>query len=269
MIVITLENKEIAIAVKSDNMALFNAMINHLKSVRFRWNPETKKWYGPAYKFNEIKEYFEEKDIVETDITEDQITEILSGKPELEVEKVRRIPDFSLMNYPPIEGKDAEHKNFQKDGITRGINRSRFLYAWDMGLGKSYVSASIIAHRMYKYGDAGKCLFLSTSIGVLNLKHELLKFIKGLTEDKILIGNKDCRNVFDDEYKDKDIIICSYNTFRLICNYYRKQYKIKSQKPKKPFLPLEHWLKGQAGILILDEAHEISNISSQKSALMN
>lgn len=269
MITITLENKEIAIKVDLfGNMPLFNAIINHLKHERFRWDPQEKKWFSPAYKLNDVKDYLEEKDTVNCSITDDEIMEILAGKPEMKIERIRRVPDFSLMNYPPIEGKDAEHKNFQKDGITKGINRSRFLYAWDMGLGKSYVSASIIAHRMYKYKDAGKCLFLSTSIGVLNLKHEILKFIKGLTEDKILIGNKDCRNVFDDEYNDKDIIICSYNTFRLICDYYRKQYKIKSQKPRKPFLPLEHWLNGQAGILILDEAHEISNTTSQKSALM-
>lgn len=267
MIVITLENKEITITVKSDNMALFNAMINHLKSVRFRWNPETKKWYGPAYKFNEIKEYFEEKDIVETDVTEDQVTEILSGKPELEFEKVRRAPDWSLMNFPPMIGKHP-NENFQIDGVKRGINTSRFLFAWEQGTGKSYVESSLIAHRLHKYHDVGKVLFVTSSIGVRNLKHEIIKFIKNVDENKILIGNKDCRNVFDDEFKDKDIIICSYNSFRLICDYYKKQFKVKSQKPRKPFLPLEHWLSGQEGMLILDESHEVSIVSSQKTFLM-
>lgn len=267
MILITLENKEIAITVKSDNMALFNAMINHLKSVRFRWNPETKKWYGPAYKFNEIKEYFEEKDIVETDITEDQITEILSGKPELEFEKVRRAPDWSLMNFPPMIGRHP-NENFQIDGVKRGINTSRQGYFWEMGTGKSYEISAIIAHRLYKYHDAKKVLFLTSSIGVRNLKHELAKFIKGLEEDKILIGDKNCRNVFDDEHKNKDIIICSYNSFRLICDYYRKKLKVKSQKPRKPFLPLEHWLEGGEGILILDESHEVSHTTSQRTHLV-
>ena len=268
MITITLENKEIAIKVDLfGNMPLFNSVINYLKSVRFRWDPDKKKWYGPAFKFNEVKEVLEEKDIVETSVTEDEIMEAVSGKPELEVEKVRRVPDFSLMNYPPMLGKHP-NEDFQKDGIRRGINLSRFLFAWQQGTGKSYVESSLIAHRLYKYHDADKVLFVTSSIGVRNLKHEIIKFIKNLDENKILIGNKDCRNVFDDEFKDKDIIICSYNSFRLICDYYKKQFKVKSQKPRKPFLPLEHWLNGQEGMLILDESHEVSIVSSQKTFLM-
>lgn len=269
MITITLENKEIAIKVDLfGNMPLFNAIINHLKHERFRWDPQEKKWFGPAYKLNDVKDYLEEKDTVNCSITDDEIMEILAGKPEMKIEKVRRVPDFSLMNYPPMLGKHP-NEAFQKNGVSLGINRSRFFYAWQQGTGKSYLESCLIAHRLYKYHDVGKVLFVTSSIGVRNLKHELLKFIKGLSEDKILVGSKDCRNVFDNEYQDKDIIICSYNTFRLICDYYRKQFKIKSQKPRKPFLPLEYWLNGQKGMLILDESHEASNINSQRGYLIN
>ena len=270
MITITLENKEIAIKVDLfGNMPLFNAIINHLKHERFRWDPQEKKWFGPAYKLNDVKDYLEEKDTVNCSITDDEIMEILAGKPEMKVEKVRRVPDFSLMNYPPMIGKEGDYKNFQKVGITKGINRSRYAFFWNQGLGKSYVCATILAHRLYKYHDAGKCLLITTSIGQRNLQYELKKFIKGLTDDKILLGTKNCRNIFDDEYQDKDIIICSYNSFRLVCDYYRKQFKIKSQKPRKPFLPIEQWLNGQKGILVMDESHEAANINSQRGYLLH
>lgn len=265
MIKISLYKKELKVSFENKNYLLFNKIKDTIKKLNFTWNPTSKIWSGPAYKHDELIEALCDLDQIEDNINKDTLDEAISGEPEIEFEKVRRIPDYSLMNFPYMKGK-APNENFQDDGIKKGINRSRYAFYWSMGLGKSYVAAAIIAHRLYKYHDAKKVLLLTTSIGVRNLKQELKKFIKDLDESKMAIGDKDNRLPFK---KDIDIVIASYNSFRLICEAYKKERGIKAEKPRKPFLPLEEWFDEGEGILILDESHEVANRSSLKSHYMS
>ena len=264
MIKISLYKKELKVSFENKNYLLFNKIKDTIKKLNFTWNPTSKIWSGPAYKHDELIEALCDLDQIEDNINKDTLEEAISGEPEIEFEKVRRIPDYSLMNFPCMKGK-APNENFQDDGIKKGINRSRYLYAFDMGLGKSYICACILAHRIYKYKDASKCLIVTTSIGVRNLNHELKKFIKDFNEDDLEIADKNNRDVFRKD--GKKIILMSYNTFRLVCEFYKKKLNIKTQKPRKPFLPIKEWLGSGEGILFLDECHEISN-PSQKSFYM-
>lgn len=264
MIELSLHNRELKIKFTGLEYAQFTRLVSYLKKNHFRYEPKGKIWYGPAYKYKDTKEAFEDIDWVKDEVDQKKLSDIMSGPPEVSIERIERIPDYSLMNYPPMKGKHP-YENFQAEGISKGINRSRYAYFWEMGTGKSYVAAAIIAHRLYKYHDAKKVLFLTTSIGVRNLKHELKKFIKNLDESKVAIGDKDNRLPFT---KDVDIVICSYNSFRLIGEAYKKQKGIKSKNPRKPFIPFEEWFGGGQGMIILDESHEAANNSSQRGYLV-
>lgn len=233
-----------------------------LRNNRLTYNSKTCDWSTSFINFEKIRSQLEDLDTIKTDITQEMLDGILTGEPELESEKVRRIPDYSLMNFPPMQGKHP-FENFQHQAILRGINKSRQAWFYGMGSGKSYIAANIIAHRYKKYGDCAKVVFLTTSIGVRNLYHELFKFIKDLDPNRVVISDKDYRNPFDN--KDNDIVIMSYNTFRLVCEYYKKVKKITAKIPKKDFLPLKEWADGKELMLILDESHELSHITSQRS----
>lgn len=265
MIKLRLNKNEVIVTFNTTTIQ-FNQIVQCLKLNRCKYDPKTHSWFFPAFKYKEIFDNLSDIDEIDSNITQDDIDEALSGNPELEISKERRIPDYSLLNYLPKKGKHP-NEDFQKIGISKGINRSRYAYFWDMGTGKSYIAAAIIAHRLYKYKDCGKVVFLTTNIGVRNLRHELIKFIKNLSPDKIAIADKNYRNPFD--YKSHDIIIMSYNSFRLVCDYYKKKQKIKSKEPRKPFLPIKEWTGGEEAMFILDESHEIMYSTSQRGYLVS
>lgn len=266
IIKLNLRSKEVKISFYKLDYFYFNKVVSLLKRNHLSYDSSEKIWSCPAYKYRKIKDELSDLDVeIEDNIDESDIDKIITGDPELKIERIKREPDYSLMNFPPMEGKHP-YENFQDDGITKGINRNRYAFFWEMGTGKSYVASAIIAHRLYKYHDAKKVLFLTTSIGVRNLKYELKKFIKDLDESKVAIGDKDNRQPFRD---DIDIVIASYNSFRLICEAYKKEAKIKAKNPKKPFVPLKEWFNGGEGILILDESHEIMNSNSQRGYLVS
>lgn len=249
----------------------YNPRLNSIfRAWHLRWQPNVGskggKWVAPAFRYGDLKSKLEEFDSID-----DQVNiEALNSLEEKAVKKsqfsesTRRVPDYSIMNYPPMKGK-APNEDFQHKGITMGINKSCYLYAWDMGSGKSYIASAIIAHRMLKYGDCNKVLFVTTTIGVRNLYFELLKFIKGLDESRIAIADKDNRLPFT---KDVDIVITNYNSFRLICNEYKKQKKITAKNPRRPYLPISEWVNGGNAMLILDESHSCANATSQQTKMM-
>ena len=252
-------NKQLYVYLEKLSYTIFNNCIQLLKDNKFRFNPNSCAWIGPIYKKDEIKEALENYDIIKDEIPREEI-DFTERKNKLQfVENPRRIPDYSLMTFPPIEGKHP-HESFQRDFISKGINSSCFLYALGQGVGKSYITSAIIAHRLYKYHDVSKVVLITSNIGVKNLYHELFKFIKGLDESKVAIADKNFRNPFDN--KDIDIIVTSYNSWRLIADYYKKQKKITTKSPRKPYIPIKEWADGGEVMLALDESHNIANPAS-------
>lgn len=261
MVKISLEGPNLSIKLSNPSAVIFNQLVSVMYRFKARFNKTTKTWACPYYQYDDLLAAFEELDTIDCDIEPEKLATLAEGSPEQEQETYRRVPDWTLLNYPPVKGK-APNENFQINLITQGINKSRYAYLLGMGSGKSYIAAAIIAHRQRKYHDCRKVLLLTTNIGVRNLYHELFKFIKGLSPDSVEIADKTNRNPFD---HDKDIVICSYNSFRLVCDYYKKQAKITSKTPRKPFLPLKEWAKGQELMLVLDESHEVSHPESQRT----
>ncbi len=265
MVNVNLVKNNLEVSFTNKNYSTFNAIINILKSFKGRYNATKKIWTISALKYEDLRNALEEIDTVNSTVDSDSILEAVSCTPEIEIEATRRIPDYGLLNYSPIIGK-SPNENFQRDAIKNCINRSRRAEFLGMGSGKSYITSAVIAHRLLKYKDCNKVVLITSSIGVRNLKYELLKFIKGLDENRIAIANKDFRNPFDDP--NIDIVITSYNSFRLICDYYKKALKLKSKNPRRPFLPLQKWSCNRDLMLILDESHNIANPNSQQGGLV-
>ncbi len=266
MVSISLKDRFLSVSLYSGGPSTFTECVHVLKQHRFRYSTKTHEWIGPWFKLNELKEDLEDVDTIEMKIDEGKLEELASGPQEQFRESERRVPDWGLMNYGPMTGKHP-YEMFQKRAITKGINFSSYCYFYGPGSGKSYVFSAITAHRLYKYGDCSKVLLLTTNIGVRNLYHEILKFIKGLDPEKVRIADKNYRNPFDDP--NTDIVITSYNSFRLVCDYYRKKAGISSKNPRKPFLPLQEWFgENGRGMIALDESHCVANPSSQQGHLI-
>ena len=216
MIVLSLVGKQIYIKFRNIQGAAFNQAVAAAKSIHCSWNDIEKAWTISANRYAAVYDAFSDIDLFKQEFTAEDLEKATVQDPELTVEPIRRIPDYSLLNYEPIVGKHP-YENYQKEAITKGINRSRYAYFYDMGTGKSYIAAAIIAHRLLKYRDVKRVFFLTSSIGVRNLKDELVKFIKNIDESRISIADVNNRLPFRD---DVDIVISNYNTLRLMADAY-------------------------------------------------
>ena len=216
MIVLSLVGKQIYIKFRSIQGTAFNQAVAAAKSIHCGWNDIEKAWTVSANRYAAVYDAFSDIDLLKQEFTAEELEKATVQDPELTVEPIRRIPDYGLLNYEPIVGKHP-YENYQKEAITKGINRSRYAYFYDMGTGKSYIAAAIIAHRLLKYRDVKRVFFLTSSIGVRNLKDELVKFIKNIDESRISIADVNNRLPFRD---DIDIVISNYNTLRLMADAY-------------------------------------------------
>jgi SNF2 family DNA or RNA helicase len=190
------------------------------------------------------------------------IPELRLGDPELRLARIRLTFHRELLRWPPIQGK-SPYQDFQLRDILRSINRNRYGLFLDMGLGKAYIAAAIIAHLRY-YNLADKVLLISSNIGAANMVHELKKFIVDLDPNeiacltKISRVKKEDREIFKPENR---VIITNYSTFRHLSDHYAKK-EGKTKGYRSAPIPIEEWLGGQPGILLLDESHALGNPSS-------
>ena len=221
MIRFSLEKSTICIKFIDVTGIQFSQAVAVAKQLYCKWDSKRYIWTASASRFDAIRDAFSEIDILDQTFSQEELEEATAIAPELSAEKTRRIPDYSLLRFPPITGKHP-NENFQREAISKGINRSRYAYFYDMGTGKSYIASAIIAHRLYKYKDVRKVFFITSSIGVRNLKDELVKFIKDLDINRVAIADKNNRLPFVD---DVDIVITNYNTLQLLDEAYANAYK--------------------------------------------
>ena len=246
----------------------FHEVVDLLKFHSCQFLPKKKSWKLSVVKFEEILSGLINIDSIDmSESTKKSIEELKTFKPELEKHPTRLLFKQELLKFPPIIGKPP-NEDYQKKDILRSISRNRQGLFLDMGLGKSFEAAAIISHLRY-YGLAHKVLFISSNIGGLNILSELKKFINIKNSDDL--ENSELYYQFkigkDRDFfkKDKDILLTNYNTFRIICDYYNKKKKKSSSSYRKPVAPVEEWLQGKEGILILDESHNIGNQGSLQS----
>jgi SNF2 family DNA or RNA helicase len=254
-------DNKVRIVTSNQSPDLFATMLAIFKLNKCTFSKPRKEWSCPIHIYEEFKDKLEELDIIQ----EEDLEELRRIPPELKVSPIRRIPDWSLMNHMPLVGKPPYEK-FQYIDITSGINRNRYAYFLGMGSGKTYIAAAIIAHRKFAWNEVGKIIFLTSSIGVKNIYSELREFIRDIDMSRVLMADKTTKEPFS---PDIDIIISNYNTFRLICEHYKKKLKISGKRPaslKKTVLPLEEWSGGKDMMLLLDESHNIADPTTGKGA---
>lgn len=179
--------------------------------------------------------------------------------------------DSTLLQHPPIKGK-APYENYQAEDLEKAINQNRFLFNCGTGTGKSYYLSYLI-ERAYSKGISEKFLILTTKVGCLNLKKELLKFTKSFKDEDIYVLDSitlaEDRAIFT---PDKKIIVLNYDTFRRVADHY---YYLKTGKSaagvnyRGNVLPTKQWLGDKPGFLLLDESHNISNPKSKQFKILD
>src|SRR5574344_510830 len=285
MVEVTCNPKEglVYLKISGDN---FQDLVETLKYSHCRWNPELKRWQTSIAKFDDVKaellyaqgkeEYIE----ISAD-TQAQIDSYLSNLKELKVSPVRCVYHSELMHFGPLEGKPP-FENFQMHDLMQAINRNRYLFAWEMGLGKSWALTALIEHLRY-YNKINKCLVFSSGIGVWNVKSELIKFGVNMKDEDIKVFTSisdikkyEDRDVFNVQKYPYKTIIMTYDCLKSISNYYYDAAKgtKRNLKPssktnyRETYIPFDKWAEGKPLGLFLDENHLLGNPSSRRSEIM-
>ena len=163
-----------------------------------------------------------------------------------------------LEKFPPLKG-ESPYEDYQLQAIRRFTTNNKSVLSIYPRLGKTYIS-SIGLVSLMRQGLIDRVLGIMRSEGLSNYKAELVKFTNGeISEGDIMILDKDSRNIED--YFDRKVILCSYNTWRLVCEHYKKERKIKAKEPRKPFVKFENW--GSRRFLLLDECQSVCGDSLQ------
>jgi hypothetical protein len=178
--------------------------------------------------------------------------------------------DPQLLSFPPIVGKHP-FENYQSEDIEKAINRNRMLFNQGTGTGKSYALSYLI--KFYENKGPTKFLILTTKIGCLNLKDEILKFTKRTSEDilAVSISNElENRDVFNPK-NNYNIIILSYAVYRTISDFYfdkNTKRKGRGTKYRRLPVPLQEWIGNSKALLALDESHNAANVTSKQSQVL-
>ena len=259
----------------------FQDIIETLKLNGCMWDPNIKLWKKSIVDYLDlIKELNYSGQVVElSELDKQKFEDYKASLSELEISKERRIFREDLLKCPHLKGKPG-NEDYQIHDCSKAITRNRFLFNWDMGTGKSWALTAVIENLRY-YKLINKCIIFSTGVGVFNLKSELCKFGKNITEDEIFVINsitdlKD-RDLFNPEKYPYRILIMTYDTFKGINNYYYDKAKGTKSNPRpsekteytKSYVPIKEWLEGFHGALFLDECHSLANPKSRRSSIMD
>jgi SNF2 family DNA or RNA helicase len=255
----------------------FTSIVATLKQFRCHFDPKKKVWEIPLARYQPVLDALQDLDTVQLSTADEiEIANLDSGLSELRMAPQRMMFHSELLTYPPFKGKHP-YEDYQLQDILRALNRNRYGLYLDMGLGKAYIAAAIIAHLRY-YKMANKVVLLSSNIGAPNMMHELKKFIVDLDPNEIAFLGKISRvkkidrDIFQPE---KRIVVTSYNTFRHLSDHYYDKL-VKSAKKEnesnkkrsrylKPPIPLKEWLGNEPGILLLDESHNLASPQSEQT----
>ena len=233
----------------------FAEQIESCRYLKMNYDPKLKKWYTSPAKYKDVLDEFHQYGVNFSEYDKEQINkyiENLSDFSRIVKRGERRHYDDSILNYPP-------KYDFQRVDINRAINQTSMLFKWSTGTGKSFALAGVL-ESLRAIGEVDKAIIITSSIGILNLNNELAKFIKGYNKDRTLaiasITDLKDRGIFDDRDK-YDIIICGYDSFRSLNDYYDKiaNKRTKKIKYRKSSLPLKEWYGDKNGIVFLDECH--------------
>lgn len=250
----------------------FEAGVSILKNQKFSWDPSTKVWKKAAvlYDSNLYDALRIITDVYFPEPIKQAILDYINNLPSELIKEnlVNKIDYSSLIKapYKPVIGKHP-FENFQDEDIRRAVSQNRFLFNWEMGLGKSFATATIYEY-LRAYKNVSKMILLTSRIGTYNLKDEMCKFCLHIKPEDILVFNspksfkKYGRKIFDiEEVNNKKILIFSYDSWKLMTSSYGDKSKGKSLN-----VPLDNFFeKNEDKLICLDECHYLSNPKSDRS----
>lgn len=243
----------------------FSEQIETCKDLHMTYVPSLKKWSISPAKYKEVLDEFHEYGVQFSEYDKLELNkyiENLSDFKKIIMRSERRHYNDDILNFPP------KH-DFQRSDVNKAINQTSLLFKWATGTGKSWALSAVLEY-LRSINEVYKAIIITSSIGILNLNNELKKFIKNYDESKTLViasitDLKD-RAIFDDRDK-YDIVICGYDSFRALNDYYDKivNKRTKKTKYKKSALPLKEWYGDKNGIVFLDECHLSGSHGSLRS----
>lgn len=266
MVKVEFEDGKLLVSCGGNN---FSEQIDTCKEMKMVYSPSTHKWSTSPSRYKEVLSEFQQYGVQLSEYDKEQINnyiESLSDFKKIIRRGERRHYDDNILNFPP------KH-DFQRDDVNKAINQTSLLFKWATGTGKSWALSAVLAY-LRSIGEVNRAVIITSSIGILNLNAELKKFIPNYDESRTLViasvtDLKD-RAVFNDNY---DIIICGYDTFRSLNDYYDKikNKRTKKVKYRNSSLPLKEWYGDKNGIVFFDECHLSGTYGSMRSdaILMN
>jgi SNF2 family DNA or RNA helicase len=251
----------------------FTECVESAKRLRLEFKPVDKYWLGDPMLLDEALDEFKSFDKVCIDeYTRQEVESFKENLRELRIVKDRKsrykyIPE--LMKLQPLIDKKCDGdilKSFQLQDLIWLINRNRGVIPWDCGMGKSWITAAIIAHGRY-YKLFNKCLIFSSNIGLYNLSNEIRKFIG---DEVLTIGSVteiNDRNIFDVTVNSNVTIVMGYDVFRNISDWYDKTVNNRKRKVKytKSSVPISKWLENKPGCIMFDECHYLGHYDSLRT----
>lgn len=254
MINLILRDNKIEISFKGNR---FDFILSFMKEFKFKYIPENKTWTASTLM---IKETLDKLEMIDDLYMSNDVRDfILNYKVEPETEFKRRLFKKELMKLPPVVGIPP-NEDYQLIDAMKGICQNRLYLQHEQGSGKTKILMDIVNHLWY-YKEIDKILILAPSHALCNWRRSIIKFSNFFTEDDIIIADvRENRKPFVEPYK---ICISSYNTFRLISNYYYVDNGGKKgvKKYRSPTIPFENW--GNNRCLISDESNALKNSSLQ------
>jgi superfamily II DNA or RNA helicase len=271
MVDISINDKnELIVSFRGGN---FHELVEAAKYANLTFDRTNKVWKGSIPRLHDVVAEFNTVEPVELSaLTQKKAADYMNSLREQKVE--RRVFDWSPLKFSPLVGK-GEYKDFQKLDIQTAYNHDRYFFAWGTGCGKSYALAALYANYRQKYGIR-KAILFSSSIGILNVKQELEKFID-IDPNTIKVIGSVAKLKGEDRLvvaPEIDILIMTYDALKYVQDAYhdyakkdntKKRNGAKSSKFKINQLPLEDWLNGHEGILFMDESHLLGNPKSRRS----
>lgn len=229
-----------------------------LKRANFTWNGKTWSCKPGVYKVRRenlrIEALVHENPSVENALIDNIVSE-------LEISRFINF-DWTLLKYKPIKGKPP-FENFQKEDIIRALKQNRFLFNWGTGCGKSYALSAIFEYLYAQKKVIDGILVFSSPIGVYNIENELLTFCSSLKKDDILsipsskaLDKLDKKRRIFDSFKDKKVLILSYDVFKTIEKAYNGSIDTST---------LSNILGKKEWCIALDEVHYLGNPKTQRS----
>lgn len=244
---------------KINNSKVFDDLVCFFKQNYVKFDQRTKSYIEePSLSARNI--YDKLKGYDDIDISDEDVDMLIHTDypPSNELKKIKFSVDKKLIEeHPPLKGI-APNEDYQMVAIKKVVQRNRNLFNIQCRYGKSFISI-IGFSTLMNLNALDRVLIVCRPEGMINYKSEILRFNSNILEDDIEIITKDNRCIED--FFNKKIIILSYNTFRLSCQYYMKERNIKSKLPKKPMIDFSKW--GKNRMIILDECQSINNDSAQ------